>query len=369
MDLWRIQPDGSELEQLTTHAHQPAHPTPIDSNTLLYVALDELGGGPWLWALDIKTRTSRRLSYGIERFTSIAAAGDGHRIAASVADPEARLCRIPIRDDMVSEADVRPVDLPMLRARAPRFGPEDLFYLSSRGSGDGLWRYHDGIPREVWKGTNHPLLEPVAVSADGSSIALVLRRDGKDVLHVLSPDGAELRALSSDLDVRGAVSWSPDGDWIVAGGVDAQGRQGLFKLGVNQERVEMIVEGAATHPVWSPNGDLIVYAGPQVRATAPILAVRPDGTPVDLPAIEVSFRGQYMRFLPDGHALVHMRAVGNLAGDFWILDLQTMHEQQLSRLEDKGVIETFDITPDGNSIVFDRLQENSDIVLIELAGS
>ena len=28
---------------------------------------------------------------------------------------------------------------------------------------------------------------------------------------------------------------------------------------------------------------------------------------------------------------------------------------------------TFDITPDGNRIVFDRLRENSDIVLIDLA--
>jgi hypothetical protein len=29
---------------------------------------------------------------------------------------------------------------------------------------------------------------------------------------------------------------------------------------------------------------------------------------------------------------------------------------------------TFDITPDGRSIVFDRLRENSDIVLIDLPG-
>jgi len=28
---------------------------------------------------------------------------------------------------------------------------------------------------------------------------------------------------------------------------------------------------------------------------------------------------------------------------------------------------TFDITPDGKQIVFDRLRENSDIVLIDLA--
>ena len=31
-----------------------------------------------------------------------------------------------------------------------------------------------------------------------------------------------------------------------------------------------------------------------------------------------------------------------------------------------GAMQTFDITPDGKQIVFDRLRENSDIVLIDL---
>jgi hypothetical protein len=31
----------------------------------------------------------------------------------------------------------------------------------------------------------------------------------------------------------------------------------------------------------------------------------------------------------------------------------------------KGVMRTFDVTPDGKAIVFDRLRENGDIVLID----
>jgi hypothetical protein len=47
------------------------------------------------------------------------------------------------------------------------------------------------------------------------------------------------------------------------------------------------------------------------------------------------------------------------------MDLATGRQKQLTRLGDHGRLQTFDITPDGKRIVFDRLQENSDLVLID----
>jgi hypothetical protein len=58
-----------------------------------------------------------------------------------------------------------------------------------------------------------------------------------------------------------------DGAWIAAGGNDLDGRPGLFKVVVVENRLEKIVEGQALNPVWSPAGDLIVYAGPQDLST------------------------------------------------------------------------------------------------------
>jgi hypothetical protein len=51
--------------------------------------------------------------------------------------------------------------------------------------------------------------------------------------------------------------------------------------------------------------------------------------------------------------------------DFWLLDLATGHQRQLTRPGDHGRLQTFDISRDGKQIVFDRLQENPDIVLID----
>ena len=369
MDLWRIRPDGTRSERLSTGTRKPAHPTPFDEKTVLFIGQEQNGAGPWLWAFDLERRVARRLSFGLEQYTSLSASADGRRLVASVANPRVNLWQVPIGDEPATESDVQPFELSTVRALAPRFGPEDLFYLSSRGSGDGLWRFRDGTSHEIWKGTEAPLLEPVAVSADGASLALVLRQNERNVLHVLSSDGAELRALSSAVDVRGSVSWSPEGAWIVSGGEDLDGRPGLFKVSVAGEQVEKIVEGQALNPVWSPAGKLIVYSGPQLNAFAPILGVRPDGVPVEMPDLESLARGQRVRFLPDGQSLIHMKSSTNFHQDFWLLDLATMQDRQLTRLDDAGTIHTFDITPDGKRIVFDRLGDYADIVLIDLADN
>jgi hypothetical protein len=46
-----------------------------------------------------------------------------------------------------------------------------------------------------------------------------------------------------------------------------------------------------------------------------------------------------------------------------------MKSRQLSQLNSAAAMRTFDVMPDGKQIVFDRTKENSDIVLIDLAGT
>jgi hypothetical protein len=49
-----------------------------------------------------------------------------------------------------------------------------------------------------------------------------------------------------------------------------------------------------------------------------------------------------------------------------LLNLTTLQTRQLTHLTNPATMRTFDITPDGKQIVFDRLRNNSDIVLIDL---
>jgi Tol biopolymer transport system component len=367
LDLWRISPEGGEPEQLTHMNTDIAYPTPIDERTVLFVAHNENWAGPWLWAFDMETRTPSRLSLGLEQYTALAANGDGRRLAASVVKTQVNLWSVPITAGTVEEKDVESFPLPTVRALAPRFGGVSLFYLSSRDGADGLWNYRDREALQIWNGSDGAVQFPPAVAPGGSSVAFALRRNGKRQLHVMAADGTQLQPLSSDVDVRGTASWSPDGKWIVASGSNSDGA-GLFKLPAGGGSPVRIATGPFLDPVWSPRGDLIVYSGTQVFTLMPLLGVHPDATPAKLPEINVQRNGERARFLPNGTGLVYMLGSTTAGQDFWLLDLATMRSRRLTRLSNPAAMRTFDITPDGKRIVFDRWRENSDIVLIDLAA-
>src|SRR5262249_25297335 len=138
----------------------------------------------------------------------------------------------------------------------------------------------------------------------------------------------------------------------------------LFKVPVDGGPPVRLAATSGLDPVWSPTGNLIVYAGPIVAAESTLLAVSPDGAAVELPPIRLRGQGERCRFLPDGKALVFMQGDWPFK-DFWLFDLASKPRRPLTRLMNKGVMRTFDVTPDGKEIVFDRLRENGDIVLIE----
>jgi Tol biopolymer transport system component len=197
-------------------------------------------------------------------------------------------------------------------------------------------------------------------------VAIALRRGGKLTLHLATAEGNELRPLAESIDVSGAADWSPDGQWIVSGGTDTHG-PGLFKIPVGGGMPVRLTTREASNPVWSPAGNsLIVYAGENVGFFAPLLAVRPDGTPVKLPPIEVLREGVRVRFLRNGSSLVYLQGLPS-AQTLWLLDLASGKTTQLTRLNNAGTIRNFDISPDGN-IVFDRMSGNSHVVLIDLPG-
>jgi Tol biopolymer transport system component len=229
-----------------------------------------------------------------------------------------------------------------------------------------LWRSEAGKTVEVWRGTLGGLQQAPAISPDGRQIAIIVRQEGKRRLRLITADGAELSAIAPEIDVEGSPDWSPDGKWIVTGGNDGKGN-GLFKIPAAGGAAVRLTSQVGRNPVWSPDGSLIAYSGPNVFTLAPLLAVRPDGTAVKIPAIRIRRDGERLRFIPDGRGLAYMQ--GSDASpwqDFWLLDLRNMSTRRLTRFKDLSTMRTFDITPDGKRIVFDRRHENASVVLISL---
>jgi dipeptidyl aminopeptidase/acylaminoacyl peptidase len=72
-----------------------------------------------------------------------------------------------------------------------------------------------------------------------------------------------------------------------------------------------------------------------------------------------------LRFLPGGHTVVALE--GELEHkNFRAIDLETGAERQLTTFGPDFLVRDFDVSPDGREIVLDRVQEHSDIVLMDL---
>ena len=367
-DVWRLRPEGGTPERLTSLRANLAYLTMIDARTLLYVAPGE--DGTWrLYAMDVARRVSRRISSGLEEYMSISASADGRRLVATVANPALSLWYAAISDRIVDDSSLQQLPLATVRAADPRFGPDFVAYRSARGGPFGLWKLKDGVETELWKGSEGEVTAAPAVSKDGMQVAFVARTGGHTRLYAMSSDGTNARMLTEALDVHGAPSWSPDGSWIAII-ASVRDEKHLFKAPAGGGAPVLLKEGILSNPVWSPDDRFILHAdGRRGGAAVELSAVTPDGHPFPLPHLpEVGDMGSRYRFMPDGRSIVLMQGV-LWKQNFELVDLTTGARRRLTDLSRDYNMQSFDVSPDGKRILFDRYRDNSDIVLIDLPPS
>jgi serine/threonine protein kinase/Tol biopolymer transport system component len=362
MDIWRIPSTGGEPERLTNHHALVAYPTSLDERTLLYTATSEAGSS--LYVMDLQKRITRRVSFGLEEYISVAATREGRRLVATVANPERNLWTVPVSDHVAAESEAKRFPVPVVRSAAPRFGSDYLLFLSSKGTSQALWKFKDGAANELWRDREGSVVAAPAVSPGGEQIALVVRREGRSQLFVMSADGLNPHPMIESFDVRDAPSWSPDGKWIAVCANESHANP-LLKLPAGGGPPIRLVEGVTYNPVWSPDGRLIVYSESHGGGSYQVRAVSAEGKPYTLPELWVRFAGDRYRFLPDGKGLVLTLGQARQQ-NFWMLDLATQRLRQLTDLRRGYDTKSFDVSPDGKQILFDRYRENSDVVLIDL---
>jgi len=372
-DIWRLPVRASGAaavpERITRHNARVAYPSWLDSRTLIYSATAEDGSGQWLYAVDVERRIPRRVSSGItEQYLSVAASATRpRRLIASVANPSATLWSVPISDRIQTEVAVRRFPVPNARALGPRFAPGYLLFLSSKGGGDGLWKLENGEARELWKGNDGRVVGAPAISPDGSQICFSYRKQGRAGLYLMNADGTGIRALAESFDVRGAASWSPDAKWVAVAANQGEGTH-IFKVPADGGPPVRLLEALSYNPVWSPDGGFIVYSEQEGAAYLTVKAITPDKVPLPMPDIQVNYApSASYRFVPHRKALIYVKPGKFQEPTFFWADLETGQQRQLTDLKPGFFIQSFDVTPDGKQIVFDRLRENSDIVMLELA--
>jgi Tol biopolymer transport system component len=378
MDIWRVRLSEGEAagpaERITSHNARVAYLTWLDARTLIYSATAEDGSGQWLYAVDVERRIPRRVSSGIaEQYLSVSVSqARPRRAVATIATPTASLWTVPISEHVQTEAAATRVPAPNTRALSPRFVPGDpafLAFLSSKGGADGVWKLENGAPLELWRGDDGGVVAPPAISPDGRHICFSYRRQGKSGLYVMNANGTNVRTLAADsFDVRGGASWSPDGQWLAVAANRGEGTR-LFKILAAGGAPVQLLETLSFNPVWSPDGRFIVYAEQVSPGQFAVKAITPDGASVpiaELQLVGLNTSVKY-RFLPDSNELIVLDGLRGGPQNFFRIELASGHRRQLTDLTASSVIQNFDVSPDGTQIVFDRIQNNTDIVLMDLA--
>ena len=206
-------------------------------------------------ALDRQHRRQRRSSVGKEIvvFATVAAVGAAIAVGVALLRPRGgnEVAGAPDRGSAVPNSDWNGQPLPTW-ARAT--------------DGKGFYRYplDGGTP-------SYLAVVPtdrgdIAVSPDGSTLAFQRPRRilGPGEIWVVGTDGSSLRRLTHDRpEAWGPASFSPDGERFAYVAYDANGRDQLFTVDLDDGTVRQLTHGGGEPmgmgwPSWSPDGETIV---------------------------------------------------------------------------------------------------------------
>jgi Tol biopolymer transport system component len=367
LDIWRINPGGGTPERITSHYGRVIYPVLLDRRTLMYLASDPDGSGPWLYSMDVERRIPHRLTSGPERYSSLAASADGRRLVATLASPKSTLWRLPITDSPTEVLAAARISLTTSTGFSPRLGPNYLLYVSATSTSESIRKLANGTSTELWNGQGAQVFGGPAISPDGRYIAFSVRQHGQKLLYVMQADGTNARIVADSLNLQGAPAWAPDGQSITSAAEDHRVPH-LFRVPVDGRSPSLFVQEYSVDPAWAPDGRFVVYSGPDIGTTFSVKAVTAEAAAHPLPTLTLTRGARHLAFLPGGRSLVILR--GEIQHkNLWLIDLETGAERQLTNLSPDFDVRDFDISPDGREVVLERVQERSDVVLLDLPRS
>jgi Tol biopolymer transport system component len=262
-------------------------------------------------------------------------------------------------------SEVAQIPLTTSTGFSPRLGSGYLLYASAVGADASIWRLENGASSELWKGEGAQVIGGPVISPDGRRIAFSVRQHKQPVLYVMQADGTNVRGVANTLELQGAPAWSPDGREILAAAED-HGTTHLYRVPVDGGSPVLFVREYSVDPAWSPDGRFVVYSGADVGTTFSVKAVSAEAGPHALPALTLTRGARHLALLEGGRVLVLLK--GDIQHkDLWLVDLSTGAERRLTNLPADFDIRDFDISADGRDVVLERVQESSNVVLLDLS--
>jgi Tol biopolymer transport system component len=314
--------------------------------------------------VDVEHRIPHQLSSGLDRYVSLASSADGRRLVTTLATPRKTIWRLRLTGSPAESRAAVPIALATGTGFSPRFGPNFLLYVSATGPGESIWKIANGLATELWKGSGAQVVGGPAVSPDGKNVAFSVRKAGRTFLYVMQGDGTKAQIVTDALDLQGTPAWAPDGQSLITSATD-RGVPHLYRVPLDATLPSIFLDEYSLDPVWAPDGRFVVYSGPDIGTKFTLKAVTSKATVHSLPALTLSRGSRHLVFLSGGRSLVLLQ--GEIQHkNLWLIDLKTGAERQLTNFSSEFDVRDFDISPDGTEVLVERMQERSNVMLMDL---
>ncbi|MFN2407275.1 MAG: TolB family protein [Pyrinomonadaceae bacterium] len=207
--------------------------------------------------------------------------------------------------------------------------------------------------------------QPV-VTRDGRYVLFRSDRSGTANIWRMDMDGTNPRQLTSG---SGEVNphCTPDAKWVVYTLLGA-GKPTIWRVSIDGGAPEKIIDGYATNPVVSPDGNWIACSyREQTHAPMKIgLFSINGGAPIRtfeiaaMPVVDPASSG--LRWTQDGRALTYVLTAGDVS-NVWSQPVSGGPAKQLTSFKSSRIF-SFDWSSDGQQLILSRGTVTSDVVLI-----
>ena len=365
-EIYRVAATGGTPEPVVTTPGTAMFPAPTPDGRAVIYAGDHRGDGLNIWWHPLDGTPERRLTIGAGEFTEPFISRDGRHLVALARKRRGAIVTIGADEGALAVLEEMRVDAsadidPSVSAETGR-----VFVTSRRSGRRKIWST-DAVgsnPVPITSGTDDD--RRPAVSRDGRQVAFVSNRNGRRGIWVVPGQGGTPR-LVVETDVIDYVSWAPDGRRIVYGAGGA-GEATLWTVAVDGGQPVRLSPVNARVPAWSPVAEEIAFVS-LVGDKPFVQVVTPAGQPLREPiAIEAVSLPTAMSWSPDGKRLGLVNLPGRASAEAWILELATGRLRKVAELPAPSEFEGLSWTPDGRGLVLGRVDYESEVILLELAG-
>ncbi len=214
-DVWVMQPDGSNVTQITAHSATDNYPHVSPDGTKILFTSDRDGDDD-IYVMNVDGTNIANLTNSSDSETMGLWSPDGSKIA------------------FVGEQN----------------GNKDIYIMNSDGGNpqrltwDAGW---DGWP--TW-------------SPDGTKIAFSSYRESRYQIYVMDADGSKQHKLINSEDDDFSPTWSPDGTKIAFTKVPLEGNADIYVMNADGSNVQRLTDNPAFdgNCHWSPDGRRIAFA-------------------------------------------------------------------------------------------------------------